>query len=130
MMNKMNMNMQNNTNYLVVNNKSSAEMYVLPPNSSVILMDANIDRMYVKETDAAGMANLRTYDLVEVKDNPVPLADQYITREEFEEWKKVLHELNTTKQNERGQSANNGQQQSSSERQSASTENTQFQTSF
>lgn len=66
----------------VVNSISSAEQYSMMPNSRVILMDANLDRFYLKETDASGMARIKTYDFTEVKEPPQP---NYITMEQLEE---------------------------------------------
>lgn len=68
-----------------VNGKESAENYIMPPNSKVILMDQNIPRFYLKETDATGMAKITAYDFTEAVDKPVQ--NDYITREEFNEWR-------------------------------------------
>lgn len=54
-----------------VNGKESAENYIMPPNSKVILMDQNIPRFYLKETDATGMAKITAYDFTEAVDKPV-----------------------------------------------------------
>lgn len=68
-----------------VNGKESAENYIMPPNSKVILMDQNIPRFYLKETDATGMAKITAYDFTEAVDKPTQ--NDYITREEFNEWR-------------------------------------------
>ena len=70
-----------------VNNKQSAETYQLPPNSSVILMDSNMARFYMKQTDASGMATIKSYDFKETEeDKPV----EYVTKQEFEKFKTTL----------------------------------------
>lgn len=79
-----------------VNGKASAEVYAMPPSSRVILMDSEKARFYLKETDAAGLSRITAYDFTEVVEQE-PVAGDYITRQEFEEWKVMLNE-STTKQ--------------------------------
>ena len=67
-----------------VNNKQSAEAYQLAPNSSVILMDSNQARFYMKQTDASGMATLKAYDFKEAKEER---PEEYVTKAEFEKFK-------------------------------------------
>lgn len=76
-----------------VNGKSSAEVYVMPPNSRVILMDSEKARFYLKETDASGLSKITSYDFTEVVEQDTATTD-YITRQEFEEWKAMLNESN------------------------------------
>lgn len=71
----------------IVYGKHSAENAMTPPNSRVLLMDGELPRVYLKETDATGAYKLTAYDLTEVKDEVAP-SPEYITRQEFEEWKK------------------------------------------
>ena len=67
-----------------VSDKQSAETYQMQPNSSVILMDSNLSRFYMKQTDASGKATIRAYDFREAKeDKPA----EYVTKEEFEKFK-------------------------------------------
>jgi len=70
-----------------VNGIESARAYQLPPNASVLLMDSNIARFYVKQTDASGFSTIKAYDFKEVEDKP---QSEYITREEFESFKEAL----------------------------------------
>ena len=67
-----------------VNGKQSAETYQMAPNSSIILMDSNSPRFYMKQTDASGTATIKSYDFVEAEDDkPV----EYVTKQEFEKYK-------------------------------------------
>ena len=67
-----------------VNDRASAEAYQMPPNSNVILMDSNLPRFYIKQTDASGIATVKSYDFKETeKEKPV----EYVTKEEFEKYK-------------------------------------------
>lgn len=85
-----------------VNGIQSAEQYIMSPNSRTILMDSTMDRFYLKETDAAGVAKITAYDFMEVKNNP--LQNDYITREEFNQWKEQ-YELSFKEQPAKIQSA-------------------------
>ena len=74
-------------NIQYVNGKQSAEGYPMSPNSSAILMDSNTSRFYLKQTDASGMATVKTYDFKEAEEEkPV----EYITRSEFETFKEKM----------------------------------------
>lgn len=75
---------QHRTDIQMVNGPESASAYQMPPNSRQILMDKNIARFYLVETDATGMKSMRTYDFEEVRETPQP---EYLTRQEFDEWR-------------------------------------------
>ena len=71
---------------------SGAKSYMVSPGSSVLLMDSEAQRFYIKSADAAGMPlPLRIFEFTEIKENNgqatltnnAQVAD-YITREEFE----------------------------------------------
>ena len=67
-----------------VNDKQSAEAYQMSPNSSVILMDSNLPRFYMKQTDASGISTIKAYDFKEAEEEkPV----EYVTKAEFEKFK-------------------------------------------
>lgn len=85
-----------------VNGRESAENYIMPPNSKVILMDQNIPRFYLKETDATGMAKITAYDFTEAVDKPAQ--NDYITREEFNEWRSK-YESSVSEQTKSNESA-------------------------
>lgn len=84
------------TDIQFVNGKSSAESFMMPPNSRMILMDSELPRFYLKEVDATGMYKISIYEFQEVKE-PEPVSSEYITRQEFEEWKAMLNESNLAK---------------------------------
>ena len=77
-----------------VNGIESANAYQMSPNSSVLLMDNNLPRFYVKTTDAAGMASVKTFEFHEyVEQKPEEINPElYVTRKEFEELKKMIQE--------------------------------------
>ena len=74
-------------NIQYVNGKQSAESYQMPANSSVILMDSNLPRFYMKQTDASGMATIKSYDF---KETEVEKPKEYVTKAEFESFKAKL----------------------------------------
>ena len=76
---------QQNIQY--VNGKQSAESYQMAANSSVILMDSNLPRFYMKQTDASGLATIRAYDFKEAEEEK---PKEYVTRQEFEKFKANL----------------------------------------
>lgn len=67
-----------------VNDIESAKAYQMMPNSKQILLDKNLPRFYLVETDATGMKSVTPYDFTEVKDDPAP---EYLTRQEFDVWR-------------------------------------------
>lgn len=84
-------------NLIRVNGLEGAKAYQMSANSTVALFDANNDLMYVKSTDGAGFPSIRTFTFSELQEEQK--AEQnvdYISREEFEEFKKEL--MNNGKQ--------------------------------
>ena len=80
-----------------VNGIDGAKAYQLGANSTVALFDSNEDLMYIKSTDGAGFPSIRTFSFTEVKEQNKPMQQvDYISREEFEEFKKEL--MNNGKQ--------------------------------
>ena len=84
-------------NLIRVNGIEGAKAYQMSANSTVSLFDANEDIMYIKSTDGAGFPSIRTFSFTEVKEENKPTQQvDYISREEFEEFKKEL--MNNGKQ--------------------------------
>ena len=76
---------QQNIQY--VNDRASVDSYQLPANSSVILMDSNMSRFYLKQTDASGVATIKSYDF---KETEAEKPTEYVTKAEFEKFKQNL----------------------------------------
>lgn len=84
-------------NLIRVNGIDGAKTYQMPANSTVALFDSNEDIMYIKTTDGAGFPSIRTFSFTEVKEENKPIKQvDYISRQEFEEFKKEL--MNNGKQ--------------------------------
>lgn len=74
--------MQQGMQLIRVTGMDGAKAYQMPPNSVVPLFDADNDIMYVKSTDGAGFPTIRAFAFQPIE-NPTPQAQQYVTREEF-----------------------------------------------
>lgn len=74
--------MQQGMQLIRVTGMDGAKAYQMPPNSVVPLFDADNDIMYIKSTDGAGFPTIRAFAFQPVE-NPTPQAQQYVTREEF-----------------------------------------------
>ena len=86
---------QVNQGLLWVAGEIGAKSYLVAPNSTVLLMDSDAQRFYLKSADNAGMPSLRIFEYNEVTNIPqnAPQApnfdenvlnDKFVTREEYE----------------------------------------------
>lgn len=77
---------------LWVQGEAGAKSYLVAPNTTVLLMDSEAQRFYLKSTDGSGMPNLKTFEYSEVLPNSVQamsgsfenLDTKYVTREEYD----------------------------------------------
>lgn len=84
-------NPQVNQGILWVQGESGAKSYLVAPNTSVLLMDSENSKFYIKSTDQSGMPNLRTFEYKEISTNPsvgepkgdTEHNDKFVTRNEF-----------------------------------------------
>lgn len=63
-----------------VNGIESARMYQLNPNSKAVLMDRELPRFYLVESDASGQKTVTAYDF-KAAEEPRP---EFVTRDEFD----------------------------------------------
>ena len=90
-----------NQGLLWVQGVEGAKSYLVAPNTTVLLMDADAQRFYLKSTDGTGIPNLRMFEYSEVTQNasqPVlatneNLDDKYVTRNEYNDLKKQYEEI-------------------------------------
>ena len=86
---------QVNQGLLWVSGEVGAKSYLVAPNSTVLLMDSDSSRFYLKSADNAGMPSLRIFEYKEVTNTPTTsvnapnldenvLNDKFVTREEYE----------------------------------------------
>lgn len=97
-------NQQVNQGLLWVSGEIGAKSYLVAPNSTVLLMDSDAQRFYLKSADNAGMPNLRIFEYKEVTSTPqnaviAPnldenvLHDKFVTREEYEGLKRQYESI-------------------------------------
>ena len=99
---------QVNQGLLWVSGEVGAKSYLVAPNSTVLLMDSDAQRFYLKSADSSGMPSLRIFEYSEVNKTPqnaphAPYSDlkeldsKYVTRSEYEglkrQYEKVLERL-------------------------------------
>ena len=86
---------QVNQGLLWVSGEIGAKSYLVAPNSTVLLMDSDSSRFYLKSADNAGMPSLRIFEYSEVTNTHTTsvnapnldenvLNDKFVTREEYE----------------------------------------------
>lgn len=104
---------QGNNGLIWVQGEVGAKAYPVPPNSSLLLMDSENSRFYIKSTDASGMPmKLRSFTYTEDVEPqasysaPVIEEKDYLTRQEFEEWVKNQPSNKSESRKEKG----NGEQ--------------------
>ena len=81
---------QNNVGIVWVQGEAGAKSYLVGAGQSVLLMDSESSCFYIKSTDNSGMPMpLRVFDYKERTQNH---ATEYVTKEEFDAFKKTLKE--------------------------------------
>lgn len=97
-----------NQGLLWVSGEVGAKSYLVAPNSTVLLMDSDAQRFYLKSADGAGMPSMRIFEYKEVVNNTQNvvkgadldeniLSDKFVTREEYEglksQYKSIMERL-------------------------------------
>lgn len=92
---------QSNNGLIWVQGETGAKSYMVNPNSTVMLMDSESDRFYLKSSDSSGMPlPLRIFEYKEVS-NPVKQdlpqtnmdTSNYVTKDEFNLFKEEIGKL-------------------------------------
>lgn len=78
-----------------VQGEQAAKSYLVAAGNSVLLMDSDAQRFYLKTADASGMPMpLRVFEYKEVTGQqiaqPVGNTDQFVTRKEFDEFRAMM----------------------------------------
>lgn len=76
-------------NLIRVTGYEGAKAYQMLPNSTVALFDGNDDLMYIKTTDGAGFATIRTFKFEPYEEVP-QVCGEYISRSEFDDFRKEM----------------------------------------
>ena len=85
---------QQNSGIVWVQGEQAAKSYLVGAGNSVLLMDSDATRFYLKSADASGMPQpLRVFEYKEVtgqQPQPVGNAEQFVTRKEFDEFRAMI----------------------------------------
>lgn len=95
---------QVNQGLLWVSGEVGAKSYLVAPNSTVLLMDSDAQRFYLKSADNAGMPSLRIFEYSEVTNAHTTsvnalnldenvLNDKFVTREEYKGLKRQYESI-------------------------------------
>lgn len=100
----------NNQGVLWVQGETGAKSYLVAPNTTVLLMDSEASRFYLKSTDGAGMPSLRIFEYNEITNTTQnalqgqykdlkELDSKYVTREEYDglkrQYEAIMERLDT-----------------------------------
>ncbi len=87
----------NSNGLLWVSGEVGAKSWVVPPNNTVLLMDSETNRFYIKSSDPAGMPTLKTYEYTEVIKKVEQVQEQNVDNsniaEEIDNMKAQIAEL-------------------------------------
>lgn len=78
-----------NPGFVWVQGEAAARSFMVAPGATVLLMDSDSTRFYIKSADPSGMPSMRVFEYTEVDPNAArqqPAQDmtaQYVTREEY-----------------------------------------------
>lgn len=93
---------QPNNSLIWVQGEAGAKSYLVAPGNTVMLMDSEGERFFLKSADASGMPlPLRTFEYKETNEANCKassgsvsgldkLDDRFVTREEFDRWKEAI----------------------------------------
>lgn len=93
---------QNNGPIVWVQGEAGAKSYLVAPNTTVLLMDSEGDRFFLKSADASGVPlPLRTFKYEEIKAGAVPATgEEYALKKDLDEIRKQLAALKEAKTDE------------------------------
>lgn len=80
-----------------VNGEVGAQAYLIAPNSTVLLMDSDNPIFYIKTSDLSGKAAIKAFKYEELTQQTPQSSPMYVTREEFENFKKSLEKTEDQK---------------------------------
>ena len=83
-----------NNNIIFVQGEVGAKSFQLQPNQSVMLLDNDDSKFYIKATDSTGMSTLKSYRFEEIKEaSGGSIENKYVTKEEFDSFKSNIDSL-------------------------------------
>ena len=79
-----------------VQGEAGAKSWFITPGSTVLLMDSEAQRFYLKSADPTGIPSMRTFEYTEITGAQLPAmqaAPQTVTREEFDRLAQIVAQL-------------------------------------
>ena len=79
-----------------VQGEAGAKSWFITPGSTVLLMDSEAQRFYLKSADPSGIPSMRTFEYTEITGAQIPAmqaAPQAVTREEFDRLAQIVAQL-------------------------------------
>ncbi len=80
------------TNIQYVQGEAGAKGYPVTNGFTMLLMDSEEKKFYIKQTDSMGMPTMRTFKFEEIVE-PEPEKAEYITKDDFEAFKEEIKAL-------------------------------------
>lgn len=80
------------SNLVYVQGEAGAKGYPVANGYTMLLMDSESQRFYIKQSDSMGMPTMKKYKFEEEID-PEPEKPEYITKADLEEFKKEIKDL-------------------------------------
>jgi hypothetical protein len=80
------------TNIIYVQGESGAKGYPVTNGYTMLLMDSEEPKFYIKQTDNMGLPSMKTFKFEEVVE-PEPEKVEYITKADFEDFKNEIKAL-------------------------------------
>lgn len=100
---------QPSSGLLWVQGESAAKSYLVTPNNTVLLMDSEAPRFYLKSVDMAGMPTMKTFEYKEITAAPA-MAQAYteppVSRSEFQELQEIVSRIQASLGSQNGGEAN------------------------
>ena len=85
---------QQSSGIVWVQGEAGAKSYLLAPGQSVLLMDSEESKFYIKSSDLSGIPMpLRVFEYKELSETAKAPATEYVTRKEFDELVQRLKEM-------------------------------------
>lgn len=86
-----------------VQGEAGAKSWFIAPGSTVLLMDSEAQRFYLKSADLSGIPSMRTFEYTEITGAQLPVmqtAPQAVTREEFDRLAQIVAQLQSKEVND------------------------------
>lgn len=84
-----------------VQGEAGAKSWFITPGSTVLLMDSEAHRFYLKSADPSGIPTMRTFEYTEIGTQPTA-APQAVTREEFDRLAQIVAQIQSKEATDNG----------------------------